>query len=140
MKSHSTACRRGSGTNTHIHTNSNTQTHKNTNTQTHTHTHTPHRDLRNHADPNVVICIAGNKSDKPPAFNLDAADELAASINATFIRTSALTGEGVDVVFNTLTRRISDTYGKAKVANKDADVLKINDASKKNAQKQGGCC
>ena len=98
------------------------------------------RDLRNHADPNVVICIAGNKCDKPPSFNLDAAEELASSLNATFIRTSAVTGEGVDAVFNTLTRRISDTYSKSKVVPKDADVLKIKEANKQMEKQKGGCC
>ena len=28
------------------------------------------RDLKAHADPNVVICIAGNKCDKKPAFDI----------------------------------------------------------------------
>ena len=58
------------------------------------------RDLKNHADPNVVICIAGNKCDKGPAFDVAKCEEFAKSIGASFYQTSARTGQNVDTIFN----------------------------------------
>lgn len=95
------------------------------------------RDLKAHADPNIVICLAGNKSDKPAKFNLAACDELAATLNATFVKTSALTGEGVDEIFEVLSNRIADVYkAKAKADSRDGDGLKLGSTPKKEST----CC
>ena len=85
------------------------------------------RDLKAHADPNIVICLAGNKCDKPAKFNLSSCEDLAKSMDATFIKTSAMTGEGVDEVFETLSRKIVAVY-KSRLSNttKDTDVLKMS--------------
>lgn len=97
------------------------------------------RDLKAHADPNVVVCIAGNKCDKPSNFDLAKCDELAKSIGATFIKTSALTGENVDLVFNTLSRKICEVYRiKRKVDTRDDDVLTLGAAAK--SSKGSSCC
>lgn len=96
------------------------------------------RDLRAHADPNIVICLAGNKCDKQPRFNLSACEELAASLDATFVKTSALTGEGVDEIFETLSKKIADVYkAKVKAETKDADTLKL---SASQAKSESTCC
>ena len=99
------------------------------------------RDLKAHADPNVVICIAGNKCDKQPAFDISTCKEFANSLNAKFIRTSALTGEGVDSVFEELAKSIVEIYrnkgGIGRVEN-DADALRLDAASNKGAT--GICC
>ncbi len=96
------------------------------------------RDLKSHADPNVVVCIAGNKCDKPASFDLSKCEELAASIGADFIRTSALTGENVDEVFTFLSRKICDVYQvKRKQETRDEDVLALGASSK---TKQGSSC
>jgi len=97
------------------------------------------RDLRTHADPNVVICIAGNKCDKKPTFDLTACEEFAHSLNAKFIRTSALSGEGVDKVFEELAKSIVETYRtKGRAAEKEADTLRLDAAAKKDSA--GSCC
>ncbi len=64
------------------------------------------RDLKSHADPNVVVCIAGNKCDKAAKFDLGKCEEFADSIGAKFFKTSALTGENVDKLFSSLARNI----------------------------------
>lgn len=95
------------------------------------------RDLKAHADPNIVICLAGNKIDKTPKFNLTACEELAESLGATFITTSALTGQGVDEVFETLSKNIAEVYkSKLKAESKD-DSLKLD---AEPAKKESSCC
>jgi GTPase SAR1 family protein len=64
------------------------------------------RDLKAHADPDVVVCIAGNKFDKGPTFDLKAVEEYSQSVDASFLRTSAMTGENVDALFDILTTKI----------------------------------
>lgn len=97
-----------------------------------------HRDLRAHADPNAVVFIAGNKCDKSCAVNLQACEELAASLGAKFFRTSALTGEGIDVLFSSLVKRLSEVYKSKAVAN-NAEMLKLGEIANKN-NSQDGCC
>eukprot|EP01041_Mallomonas_annulata_P007477 gene7477-15305_t len=95
------------------------------------------RDLKAHADPDVVVCIAGNKCDLAPAFDLAVCEEFAASIGGTFIRTSALTGHGVEAVFNEISKGILKVHkSKSKSAEKDIDTLKLG--SKKG--NQSSCC
>jgi GTPase SAR1 family protein len=97
------------------------------------------RDLKSHADPNVVVCIAGNKCDKPAKFDLSKCEEFADSIGAKFFKTSALTGENVDKVFNSLARTICQVYNvKAKVEAPEDDILTLTQSGKKNSG--GGCC
>lgn len=99
------------------------------------------RDLRAHADPNVVICLAGNKCDKTPAFDLGQCESMAKSIGGTFFRTSALSGEGVQEIFDTLSRKVAETYRGNKAPSKDYDALKlgVNNNKQKEAS-GGGCC
>jgi len=103
------------------------------------------RDLKQHADPSVVIALAGNKCDKPAKYDLKMCDELAASVGASFHKTSAVTGEGVNQVFENLCKNIADAY-RAKNPNsngssqsqREADVLKL--AGSSNNKQSGGCC
>ena len=98
------------------------------------------RDLKAHADPNVVICIAGNKCDKKPAFDISTCKEFANSLGAKFIRTSALTGEGVDSVFEELAKSIVEIYRKKGGGRTDqeSDVIALDNASRKG--NMGACC
>lgn len=95
------------------------------------------RDLRSHADPNAVICIAGNKADKTPAFDLAQAESYAASVNATFFKTSALTGDGVQEVFDSLSRRVAEVYRGNRPTSRDVDALRLSSTKK---SEDGGCC
>lgn len=97
------------------------------------------RDLKAHADPNVVICLAGNKCDKTPAFDLSKCEALAKSLGGIYFPTSALTGEGVTEIFEALSRRVSEVYRTNR--NDARDSLKLG-ADVKNLKKepQGGCC
>ena len=68
------------------------------------------RDLKSHADPKCVICVAANKCDKSPSFDVEACEEYAKSIDAIYYKTSALTGENVKNIFNALSQRVYEVY------------------------------
>lgn len=94
------------------------------------------RDLKAHADPNIVVCLAGNKCDKKPSFDLGTCEELAKSIGASFVKTSAMTGENVDTVFNLLSAKIVEVYKPKRKSESRDDVVMLNDKS----NKQGSSC
>jgi len=97
------------------------------------------RDLRAHADPNVVICLAGNKCDKTPTFDLSKCDSLARTLGGNFFKTSALTGEGVQEIFEVLSRNISEVYRNNKPVAKD-ETVKLGAAANKAPDSSGSCC
>ena len=91
------------------------------------------RDLKCHADSNCVICIgssfllayniwnylficfwlvciAANKCDKTPSFELTRCEEYAKSIGAAYYQTSALSGENVHNIFNKLSQQVYKIY------------------------------
>jgi small GTP-binding protein len=96
------------------------------------------KDLRTHADPNVVVCLAGNKCDREAAFDLDKCEELAKSIGGNFVRTSAKTGENVDLLFTTLSNKICEVYRTKRKEKKDADKVKLG--SGEEQAPSGVCC
>jgi len=102
------------------------------------------RDLKNHADPNVVICIAGNKCDKEANFDLKRCEEYAQSVGANFFQTSARTGTNVDAIFNTLSSRIFEVYhDKLKPAadsSSSSSVKRLQDSEKSSTPASSGCC
>jgi len=101
------------------------------------------RDLKPFADPNCVICLAGNKCDKAEKFDLAMCEELAQSMGATFTKTSALTGEGVTELFDKLSRNIAVTFRhetKSKISTREADVMKLGGATANSATTKTSCC
>lgn len=98
------------------------------------------RDLRAHADPNVVICLAGNKCDKAATFDTSKCEALAKSIGASYFPTSALTGEGVQEVFESLSVSIAQVYrDSGRNQSRDADALKLGSTSSSQS-KTTTCC
>lgn len=98
------------------------------------------RDLKAHADPDVVVCIAGNKFDKGPTFDLKTVEEYSNSADASFLRTSAMTGENVDALFDILTSKIIENL-KEKISQGGPGESKIDiTAQKKSKEKDSSCC
>jgi small GTP-binding protein len=98
------------------------------------------RDLKAHADPDVVVCIAGNKFDKGPTFDLKTVEEYSNSVDASFLRTSAMSGENVDALFDILTTKIIDNL-KEKINLAGQGESKIDISSRKNSRdKESVCC
>lgn len=67
-------------------------------------------ELRNHADPNIVVMMAGNKSDLSNLRTVseDVARELAEKEGLSFLETSALDSTNVDKAFQTI---LGEIYG-----------------------------
>lgn len=99
------------------------------------------RDLKSHADPNVVICLAGNKCDKPATFDLSKCGALARSLGGVYFSTSALTGEGVQEIFETLARRVAEVFRTNRGDHGKDQALKLgSDVKNLKKEQSGGCC
>jgi len=86
------------------------------------------RDLEQHASPNCVLMLCGNKCDKKSGFELGACEEYAESIGASFIKCSALTGENIDDLFNELGQKILQVLRKEGIVSRGAvDKVVLSD-------------
>jgi len=100
------------------------------------------KDLKSHADPNVVVCLAGNKCDKPAGFNLELCEQFAKSVGSTFFKTSAITGEGVEECFAKVATEVVAVCRASGLitAVTESDVVKLTRKSREKEKKKGGCC
>ena len=104
-----------------------------------------YQDLQKYGEKYTVLAVVGNKSDLYEAettANEDQAKAFAKEINATFILTSAKTGDGIEKLFNTL----ADQYLSPEFAPKAEEMIKkrgpsfsINNKDKKDEGKKK-CC
>ena len=99
------------------------------------------KDLKAHADSDVVVCIAGNKCDKDSTFDLKQCEEFAESVDAVFVRTSAQSGEGVDNLFANLTRRIVDILKrKGNLTKEGEDLVTLDGNAGGDSAASNSCC
>lgn len=106
------------------------------------------RELRDHADSNIVIMMVGNKSDLKHlrAVSEDEAQVLAEKEELSFLETSALEAVNIEKAFNTILTEIHHIISKkalaaqqsAASANRPIQGTTIN-VSDVSATK-GGCC
>ena len=104
-----------------------------------------YEDIKKYGEKYTILAVVGNKSDLYEGDNLadeNMAKEFAQSINATFMLTSAKTGDGIEKLFDTLVDKFlsSDFNSKYKEMKKikgEIQVLKPNEAGKK---KKKNCC
>ena len=103
------------------------------------------KDLKAHADPDVIICLAGNKIDKKPTFDLSICEQEASKLGAKYYKTSALTGEGINEVFEGLSISVVELY---KNRNRSVDpkpsTVSLNASNSSgntdNSNTSSGCC
>ncbi|KAK4366376.1 hypothetical protein RND71_014256 [Anisodus tanguticus] len=107
------------------------------------------RELRDHADSNIVIIMAGNKSDLKHLRAVSEQDgqALAEKERLSFLETSALEAFNVDKAFQTILTDIYHIISKKALAAKEAATstatpghgtnIKLNDTS---ANVKRGCC
>ena len=107
-------------------------------------------DLKPHVGPDVVLSIVGNKCDVASEFEFATAQEYAESIGARAFETSALSGQGVDAVFNDTAKRLLEKIRAAREAagpnikaagNRGAGAsagMRLNDGAARGGSK--GCC
>ncbi|KAG4102488.1 small GTPase [Neocallimastix lanati (nom. inval.)] len=105
------------------------------------------KELRDHADNNIVVMLVGNKSDLRHlrAVSTEDAKKFAAENNLSFIETSALDSSNVELAF---TKILTEIYrivsNKALESSENANgpssqVVSITPTSKDEAN-AGGCC
>jgi small GTP-binding protein len=97
------------------------------------------RDLRAHADPDVVIVLAGNKCDKTASFDLAKCEEEATKLGCSFFRTSALTGEGINEVFECLSIGVVEAF-RSREKPAEAATVALGGKDKATADAGTGCC
>ena len=102
-------------------------------------------DIKKYGEKYTILAVVGNKSDLYENDNLadeNQAKEFAQSINATFMLTSAKTGDGIEKLFDTLVDKFlssdfNSKYKEMKQIKGDIKVLKPNEGEKK--KKKGFC-
>ena len=98
-------------------------------------------DLKTHGDPNVVICIVGNKSDLGSNYLTVRGkyEEYAASINAKYLEASAKDGVNINAIFEYVTQQVVTLCCATPSISTDADVLTLG--AKYNTENEPqGCC
>ena len=103
-------------------------------------------DLQKYGEKYTILAVVGNKCDLYEGDKLadeNAAKEFADKIGATFIQTSAKTGEGIEKLFNTLTDRFlspefNPKFEEMMKTKGNTQTLKPNETG--NAKKKKGCC
>ena len=103
-------------------------------------------DLQKYGEKYTLLAVVGNKCDLYEGDKLadeNAAKEFAQKIGATFIQTSAKTGEGINKLFDILIDRFlspefNPKYEEMMKTKGNTQVLKANDAG--NGKKKKGCC
>jgi Ras-related protein Rab-11A len=107
------------------------------------------KELRDHADANIVIMLVGNKSDLRHlrAVPTEEAKQFASDNNLSFIETSALDASNVELAFqNILTeiyrivssKALDQGEGSGPVLGNDRKVLEISKSA--DAEQKKGCC
>jgi len=108
------------------------------------------KELRDHADSNIVIMLVGNKSDLRHlrAVPTDEAKQFATENDLNFIETSALDGSAVESAFQNILTEIYRIVS-SKQLESSADAVKAPGAGDKivfsetptdGGKKSGGCC
>jgi len=108
------------------------------------------KELRDHADSNIVVMLVGNKSDLRHlrAVPTDEAKAFAAENNLSFIETSALDASNVEQAFQNILTEIYRIVSNKALQSSD-DVIKPSggetisvqpSTDDGGSQKKGGCC
>ncbi len=108
------------------------------------------KELRDHADDNIVIMLVGNKSDLRHlrAVSTEEAMAFAESNGIAFIETSALDSTGVESAFHRILTEIYHKMSRKSIAaggsnvdeNAQAPVGETIDISNETVEKPNGCC
>ena len=101
-----------------------------------------YKDIKEHGDPDIVIGIAGNKSDRYDDEEVpeQEAREFAESIGAVFSLTSAQNNSGIDELFKDMGKKYLDNQNQELKQN--TIKLDRNDVAKGNKEQKNtkSCC
>lgn len=101
------------------------------------------KELNQHADPELIVYIVANKCDMSPKYDLLECEEYAYSMGAKFFKTSAVTGENINELFESLIQTIVGLYtSRERSVSQDANLLNLGAKahSDKGDKASGGCC
>ncbi len=105
------------------------------------------KELRDHAEPNIVVMLVGNKSDLRHlrAVETDEAMAFSEQHNLAFIETSALDSSGVDTAFQRILTEIYRLMSRRNMAAEENTTPNTLSAGQsislnKEADKKKGCC
>ncbi|KAJ3353546.1 Ras- protein Rab-11A, partial [Allomyces javanicus] len=106
------------------------------------------KELRDHADNNIVIMLVGNKSDLRHlrAVPTDEAKQFAADNGLSFIETSALDSSNVELAFQRILTEIYKIVSKRALEENAAniaptrDTISITPTPGEEVKAPGGCC
>lgn len=104
-------------------------------------------ELREHADPNIVVMLVGNKSDLKHlrAVNVEDAEDFAKQNDMLFIETSALEATNVETAFTDTIKKVHKIQLekiRSQVGNAEAPIVvqNIENLNKQPAQPSNPCC
>ena len=105
------------------------------------------KELRDHAEPNIVVMLVGNKSDLRHlrAVETDEAMAFSEQHNLAFIETSALDSSGVDTSFQRILTEIYRLMSRRNMAAEENSTPSSLSAGQtislnKEAEAKKGCC
>jgi Ras-related protein Rab-11A/Ras-related protein Rab-11B len=105
------------------------------------------KELRDHAEPNIVVMLVGNKSDLKQfrAVETDEAMSFAETHNLAFIETSALDSTGVDTAFQRILTEIYRLMSRRNIAQDETQSKGIGKGQtialgSGDEKKKKGCC
>ena len=93
--------------------------------------------IREEANPNVIIYLAGNKidvSEEEKVVKTEDGQKIADEFNLPFYETSAKNGNNVNKIFEDLVEKVDEIYSKLEVANETKNKLYTGGKTRK------GCC
>ena len=93
--------------------------------------------IREEANPNVIIYLAGNKidvSEEEKVVKTEDGQKIADEFNLPFYETSAKNGNNVNKIFEDLVEKVDEIYSKLEVANETKNKLYTGGKPRK------GCC
>ena len=99
-------------------------------------------DVQKYGEKYAVLAIVGNKSDlyeSEVVADEEQAKAFAKEINATFMLTSAKSGDGIEKLFNVLTDKILSDPKFAEILKGKGDNI-VLDTNKDKGNKKGKCC
>ncbi|ETV97161.1 hypothetical protein H310_09960 [Aphanomyces invadans] len=111
-------------------------------------------DLRKYVADDIVLAVVGNKCDLPTSFHFGRAEAFAREIGATAHQTSAQTGQGVEALFDTVSRSLlkkhleserlqamsSSPHASRFPASNPDPLLRLDQATTPPSKQSGGCC
>ncbi|EEQ33991.1 GTP-binding protein ypt3 [Microsporum canis CBS 113480] len=106
------------------------------------------KELRDHADSNIVIMLVGNKSDLRHlrAVPTDEAKQFASENNLSFIETSALDASNVELAFQNILTEIFRIVSSKALESGDSSANQLGDrkvveiTKTPDSEKKPGCC